>query len=74
MLEHVLKAFAAAPVLPFDAAAASVFDTLITQRLKIGRMDLRIASIALSRDLIVITRNVRDFNKVPDLQIEDWTI
>ncbi len=36
-------------------------------------MDLRIASIALSHDMTVLTRNVRDFEQVPDLRIEDWT-
>ena len=74
MLNQVLAAFAAAPVLPFDAAAAAVFDDLVAQRLRIGRMDLRIAAIALSRDMVAVTRNARDFSRVPGLQIEDWTV
>jgi tRNA(fMet)-specific endonuclease VapC len=37
-------------------------------------MDLRIASIALSQDLTLLTRNHRYFSKVPQLRIEDWTI
>ena len=61
MLNQVLTAFAAAPVLPFDAAAAAVFENLVARRVRIGRMDLRIAAIALSRGMIVVTRNARDF-------------
>jgi tRNA(fMet)-specific endonuclease VapC len=37
-------------------------------------MDLRIASIAISRGLVLLTRNARDFSKIPELVIEDWTI
>lgn len=74
MLDRVLSAFAAAVVLPFDANAAIVFDGLAAQRLRIGTMDQRIASIALYNNLTVLTRNSRDFSKVPGLLIEDWTI
>ncbi|ETX04412.1 MAG: hypothetical protein ETSY2_28920 [Candidatus Entotheonella gemina] len=73
MLAQVLRDFSAVPVLPFDASAAIVFDRLVNQRVRIGRMDLRIASIALSRDMVLVTRNANDFSKVPGLRIEDWS-
>ena len=74
MFDRVLAAFAAAHVLPFDSHASLVFDGLVAQRVRIATMDLRIASIALSQGLTVLTRNGRDFGKVPGLIIEDWTI
>lgn len=60
-------------VLPFDDASAANFANLRTQKIRIGTQDLRIASIVLSLDGVLVTRNHRDFSKVPDLTIEDWT-
>jgi tRNA(fMet)-specific endonuclease VapC len=74
MFDRVLSAFAAALVLPFDSNASAVFDGLVAPRLRIATMDLRIASIALSQGLTLLTRNSRDFSRVPRLVIEDWTI
>ena len=73
-LEHLLANFAQAQVIPFDDAAAVVFGVLRKQRVRIGTMDLRIASIALSRDLTVLTRNLVDFNRLPGVKVEDWTL
>ena len=73
MLAQVLRDFAAALVLPFDAAAAEVFASLAAQRLRVATMDLRIASIPLSRGLVLVTRNESDFARVPGLTTEDWT-
>jgi tRNA(fMet)-specific endonuclease VapC len=74
LLQEVLQGFVAAPVLPFDAAAAAVFDGLQAQRVRVATMDLRIAAIALSRGLVLLTRNVVDFSRVPGLTTEDWTV
>ena len=74
MFDRVLSAFAAALVLPFDAKASAAFDGLVAQRVRIATMDLRIAAIALSEGLTLVTRNSRDFGKVSGLIIEDWTI
>jgi len=48
MLAQVLRDFTEALVIPFDAAAAGVFEGLVAQRVCVGTMDLRIAAIALS--------------------------
>ena len=74
LLSEILKGFRMAPVLDFDAEAIAIFDQLRRQKARIATMDLRIASIALSRNLTVLTRNVRDFSNVPNLVMEDWTI
>lgn len=38
----------------------------------IGSMDYLIASIALAHDLVLVTRNTREFARVPGLRMEDW--
>jgi tRNA(fMet)-specific endonuclease VapC len=74
MFDRVLSTFAAALVLPFDVKASAAFDSLVAQRVRIATMDLRIAAVALSERLTLVTRNSRDFGKVPGLIIENWTI
>lgn len=73
LLLETLQGFATAPVLQFDAEAIAVFDRLRGERVRVSTMDLRIAAIAMSRNLVLLTRNVSDFNKVPGLVTEDWT-
>jgi tRNA(fMet)-specific endonuclease VapC len=38
----------------------------------IGPLDVQIASQAVSRELILITNNVNEFDRVPDLKLENW--
>lgn len=38
----------------------------------IGSMDLLIAAIAVSRNLILITNNAKEFSRVSDIKIENW--
>jgi tRNA(fMet)-specific endonuclease VapC len=64
------------PVLPFDVPAGrrygEVRAELERRGTPIGDADLRIASIALARNLAVVTGNVRHFRKVPGLAVENW--
>ena len=61
-------------VLSFPEPAILRFQQLLKMKLNIGGMDLRIAAIALENGLIVVTRNRRDFRRVPGLAIEDWSV
>jgi tRNA(fMet)-specific endonuclease VapC len=59
-------------VLPWTSAAADTFVGLRKQKLRVGTMDLKIASIVLSQNATLLTRNLGDFSKVPGLRIENW--
>ena len=62
------------PVLAFDEAAATAFQRLRRNRLRVGTMDLKIAAIGLSRDATLLSRNLGDFSQIPNLHVEDWTL
>jgi tRNA(fMet)-specific endonuclease VapC len=71
--EMVRFYFRNAQVLPFDLRAATLFHQLRPQHQRLGAMDLRIAAIALVHNYAVLTRNLRDFHRVPNLIAQDWT-
>ena len=73
-LFDAVKFFNTINVLNFDQVAYDMFLTLKSQKIRIGTQDLRIASVALSVDGIVITRNYKDFAQIPNLKLEDWTV
>ncbi len=74
MMARLVNDFKVLPLVSFDAGAATTFEHLKAQRIQLAKMDARIAAIAMSRKLILLTRNHRDFGKVAGLAIEDWTI
>jgi tRNA(fMet)-specific endonuclease VapC len=61
-------------LLDFHECACECFKKLRQQKINIGTQDLRIAAIALVNDAILVTQNYKDFIKVPDLKMEDWTV
>lgn len=62
-------------ILPFGAAAASEYGEirayLQRQGTPIGPLDMLIAGHAKAENLILVTNNVREFERVPDLEIEN---
>jgi tRNA(fMet)-specific endonuclease VapC len=73
-LRETVAFFSSVQVLPYDTPAVAEFERLRNEGIRIGTQDLRIASIVLSRDATLITRNTRDFNLVPTLRIIDWSV
>ncbi|QLE54220.1 type II toxin-antitoxin system VapC family toxin [Nostoc sp. TCL26-01] len=60
-------------LLAFNQKAADCYGELLRQNLRIGTQDLRIAAIAIANDAILVTRNQRDFTRVPGLEFADWS-
>jgi tRNA(fMet)-specific endonuclease VapC len=64
--------------LPFDSACvphyARIRDFLESRGQIIGGNDLMIAAIALTHNLVVVTHNSDELNRVPGLAVEDWSV
>ena len=74
-LQRTLQFFCRMPVLPFDEAVAMMFQELTALKLRMGTQEMAlIASIALANEMPLLTRNVRDFQKVPGLTLEEWSV
>jgi tRNA(fMet)-specific endonuclease VapC len=72
-LVETVRFFASVPVVPYDESAEARFQALQALRLRVGTHDLRIAATALAHDATVVTRNRRDFERIPGLFVEDWS-
>ena len=65
-------------ILPFTAddaiCAGDIRAQLEKQGLRIGPYDVLLAGQTLSRNLTFVTHNSGKFNRIPNLQLEDWVI
>lgn len=65
-------------ILPFDALASAEYGKICADLRRrgtpIGQMDMLIAAHARSRGLTLVTNNTREFERVENLNIADWTV
>jgi tRNA(fMet)-specific endonuclease VapC len=63
-------------VVPYEIQSAKIFGRLKvqlgTQGITVNPMDLLIASAALTYDLTLVTNNIKHFERIPNLRIQDW--
>lgn len=62
--------------IPFDDHAATIYADLFADYKKNGLQppihDLQIAATAIANNMILVTRNTKDFENIPDLMMENW--
>lgn len=75
-VEIVMQKF---DVIPYDATAAAYYAEVVAKCNKAGQprpiCDSQIAATALANDLILVTRNAKDFEpiaKITPLKLENW--
>ena len=59
-------------ILPFNRRAVDAFTLMRGQGVRIGAMDLKIASIVVVTGGTLLSANTRDFQKVPGMRVENW--
>lgn len=63
-------------ILPWESHAALEYGRICAYLQKkgkiIGTMDMLIAAHAKAKDMILVTNNTREFERVPDLKLENW--
>lgn len=61
-------------ILPINASVAAEFERLLSNKglRRLGRGDLLIAATTLANRATLVTRNLKDFRKVPGLLLENW--
>ena len=66
------------PVLPLNDTALRRFGELKAELRRTGQpiadFDLLIASVALAESYILVTNNTRHYDRIPELQLENWTL
>jgi tRNA(fMet)-specific endonuclease VapC len=73
-LHHHLDTYKEIEVLEFSEKAATEFQGLRKSASRVGTLDLKIAAIALANGAKLLSRNLADFRRIPNLEVEDWTI
>jgi tRNA(fMet)-specific endonuclease VapC len=76
-IEYYIKYFQNLDVYDFDIKAALEYAKIRNELTKSGKliadMDLMIASICIANDLVLVTNNTKDFVRIKNLKLEDWT-
>ncbi|MBI3468048.1 MAG: type II toxin-antitoxin system VapC family toxin [Planctomycetes bacterium] len=73
LFEATLNAFRHIVILPYTSQADALFQQWRSQNVRVGTHDLRIAAICVAHSAKLISRNRRDFEQVPGMEIEYWT-
>jgi tRNA(fMet)-specific endonuclease VapC len=73
-LAKTVQFTATLPILSFSVPAINRYEALLAMKLNVRKNDLRIAAIALEKGATIVTRNLRDFQRVPGLNVEDWSV
>ena len=74
----IMLILAGISILPFNDAAAvhygMIRDYLVKNGIQVGANDMLIAAHARANNLCLVTHNSKEFERIPDLSVEDWFV
>ena len=73
-LAENVEILAGTAILKFTTSAIVRYENLKALKLNVGKNDLRIAAVTLEHGGILVTRNLRDFQRIPNLIVENWAV
>lgn len=73
-LKQIFVLFSDLDILEYDFKADESFREFRKAGIRIGTIEIRIAAITLTHGGTLLSRNLKDFEKVPGLTIQDWSI
>jgi len=71
-LINMVQFFQEWTIIRLDEAASEEFIRLKKMKVRVGTRDLKIAAIAPAQHALLLSANLRDFQKVPGLRVENW--
>ncbi len=72
-LQNHVDTYRDTTIFAYDNLASEEYGRLVQAEVRIGTKDLRIAAICLANNATLLTRNLRHFQQVPGLIVEDWS-
>lgn len=72
LFQLTVEKFQGLKLFPYSSQAESVFQQWRQEKVRVATHDLRIAAICVAHSATLISRNRRDFEKVPGLAVEFW--
>jgi tRNA(fMet)-specific endonuclease VapC len=72
LFDQSFRALAAFQILLYNMAADALIQQLKRNKIRVGTRDMRIAAICIVHGATLVTRNARDYNKIPGLTLDVW--
>jgi tRNA(fMet)-specific endonuclease VapC len=72
LFEMTFQDFQRLPILSYTAEADAIFQEWRRQKIRVSTHDMRIGAISIVHQATLVSRNRKDYERLPGLQVEYW--